>query len=140
MKILLPVDGSSYTTKALQYIETHADLFGGAHEYIILHVPFALPARAAAVAGHDAVKKLHEEETAEATREARAFFDKKGWNYRLLSHAGEPGPTIGRFAREQGVDMVIMGTHGRGTLGSLMLGSVAQRVLAECTTPVLLIR
>jgi nucleotide-binding universal stress UspA family protein len=33
-----------------------------------------------------------------------------------------------------------MGSHGHGTIGSLVMGSVATRVLASCKTPVLLIR
>ena len=36
--------------------------------------------------------------------------------------------------------MLVMGSHGHGSLGSLVLGSVASKVLAQCTTPVLLVR
>ena len=37
-------------------------------------------------------------------------------------------------------DMVIMGSHGHSTLGNLVMGSVATKVLAHCKTPVLLVR
>jgi nucleotide-binding universal stress UspA family protein len=36
--------------------------------------------------------------------------------------------------------MVIMGSHGHSTLGNLVMGSVATKVLAHCKTPVLLVR
>jgi nucleotide-binding universal stress UspA family protein len=36
--------------------------------------------------------------------------------------------------------MVVMGSHGHGALGALLMGSAAQRVLAKCSVPVLLVR
>jgi nucleotide-binding universal stress UspA family protein len=140
MKILIPVDGSPYTAKALEALEVRHELFGAAHEYVVFHAPMALPARVAAVTDSRTVRAWHDEETAEATREARAFLDRSGWRYQVVSKPGDAGAEIARYAQEAGVDLIVMGTHGRGALGSLALGSVAQRVLAQCTTPVLLIR
>jgi nucleotide-binding universal stress UspA family protein len=37
-------------------------------------------------------------------------------------------------------DMLVMGSHGHGSLSNLVLGSVATKVMARCTTPVLLVR
>ncbi|MDP4770616.1 MAG: universal stress protein, partial [Limnohabitans sp.] len=37
-------------------------------------------------------------------------------------------------------DLVVMGSHGHGTLGNLVMGSVATQVLANCKVPVLLVR
>jgi len=54
--------------------------------------------------------------------------------------AGEVAGEIVRFAQKGGFDQIVMGTHGRGALGSLFLGSVAQRVIHLSRTPVLLVK
>ncbi len=50
---------------------------------------------------------------------------------------GEPGAAILRVAEEGGFDLIIMGTHGRRGLPRLLLGSVAQKVIARAPCPVL---
>ena len=52
---------------------------------------------------------------------------------------GEPGPVIGRVARERGVDLIVMATHGRSGLGRWLYGSVADYVLRHAPAPVLLV-
>ena len=51
-----------------------------------------------------------------------------------------PQDAIVRFAKENGCDLIIMGTHGRSRVGKLFLGSVAATVIADCDIPVLLYR
>ena len=53
---------------------------------------------------------------------------------------GNAGETIAKTAESGKFDMIIMGSRGHGALGSLVMGSVATRVLANCQTPVLLVR
>jgi nucleotide-binding universal stress UspA family protein len=53
---------------------------------------------------------------------------------------GFPAPEIVRVAAEQAVDQIVMGTHGRGAIGSLFIGSVAQRVVHLSPLPVLLVK
>jgi nucleotide-binding universal stress UspA family protein len=50
---------------------------------------------------------------------------------------GDVAETILEIAREQKVDLIVMGTHGRHGLAHLMLGSVAERVLRDAPCPVL---
>lgn len=47
-----------------------------------------------------------------------------------------PVPAIVDYAKRHGVDLIVMGTHGRGALGRLLMGSVAARVIAESPVPV----
>ena len=54
-----------------------------------------------------------------------------------VGHAGE---TISKTADSGKFDLVVMGSHGHGTLGKLVMGSVATQVLAHCKVPVLLVR
>ncbi len=53
---------------------------------------------------------------------------------------GNPVDEILRFCADQGVDLVVMGTHGRTGLAHLLMGSVAERVVRSSKVPVLTIR
>ncbi len=57
-----------------------------------------------------------------------------------LSAVGEIAAEITRMAKEEGVDQIVMGTRGMGALGSLFLGSQAQRVIHLSDLPVLLVK
>lgn len=47
---------------------------------------------------------------------------------------------IGEYARDEGMDLIVMSSHGRSGLGELLFGSVAQQVLHTAPCPVLMIR
>jgi nucleotide-binding universal stress UspA family protein len=57
-----------------------------------------------------------------------------------LVRVGSPSAAIVARAAEGGHDLVVMGSHGRGPLGSLVLGSVSRGVIARSTVPVLVAR
>jgi nucleotide-binding universal stress UspA family protein len=44
-----------------------------------------------------------------------------------------------RLAKERGADAIVMGSHGRGRFGGMMLGSVSQRVIHDATVPVIIV-
>jgi nucleotide-binding universal stress UspA family protein len=70
----------------------------------------------------------------------RAFTRQQGWNVRMDYVPGSPVQAIVEKAETLKPDLIVMGTHGRSPLGSLVLGSVANGVLANCKVPLLLIR
>jgi nucleotide-binding universal stress UspA family protein len=53
---------------------------------------------------------------------------------------GDPPQKIVAAAGELGCDLIVMGTHGRGALGRLLMGSVADKVLRKAPCPVLTVR
>jgi nucleotide-binding universal stress UspA family protein len=53
---------------------------------------------------------------------------------------GAPASEIVRYAEEHGVDLIVMGTHGRGLLGHVVMGSVAEKVVRTASCPVLTVR
>ncbi len=63
-----------------------------------------------------------------------------GYTVRCQVDYGEPAQCIVDFVTDTGVDMIAMATHGRGGLGRLVMGSVAERVLRSVSVPVLLMR
>jgi nucleotide-binding universal stress UspA family protein len=58
----------------------------------------------------------------------------------VVMTSSSPAFAIIDYAREHGIDLIIMGTHGRGALGHLLMGSVAERVVRLAPCPVLTIR
>lgn len=53
---------------------------------------------------------------------------------------GHPGQEIARAAKREKVNLIVMGTHGRGPVGRALMGSVAQNVVTESEVPVLLVK
>lgn len=58
----------------------------------------------------------------------------------FLVWEGEPGPSIVDAATSEQVDMVIVGSHGRGSMGRLLIGSVSEHVVRHAPCPVLVVR
>ena len=54
--------------------------------------------------------------------------------------AGDVAEEILKYAARKKVQLIVMGTHGHGALGKLVMGSVSTQVLANCQVPVLLVR
>lgn len=140
MRILMPIDGSPFTKKTVAYLAAHDEMFGKADEYTLIYVQSPIPPRAARAVGRELVHRFHADETEAATRAILKFFSSKGWKYRLVTRTGNAGEEIAALAASERFDLIVMGSHGHGALMSLLMGSTAQRVLATCKTPVLLIR
>jgi nucleotide-binding universal stress UspA family protein len=140
MKILLAVDGSEYTKKMLAYLTTHEGLFNSANEYTIFTAQPALPARARAALGKEIVDKYHSEEAERILAPVSKFLLRHGIDAKSQWKVGPAGETVAKFAQSGKFDLVVMGSHGHGSLANLVMGSVATRVLAHCLVPVLLVR
>ena len=70
----------------------------------------------------------------------REFFAQRGMAARFEARVGPADEAICKVAQDGRHDMIVMGSHGHGTLGNLVMGSVATKVLSACKTPVLLVR
>ena len=140
MKILLAVDGSSYSKKMLAYLANHEALLSPSHDYTVLTVQLALPVRARAAVGKDVVDKYHSDEAEKVLGPVDKFLQRHKVNAKGTFKVGHPGEVIAQTAEKGEFDLVVMGSHGHSALGNLVMGSVATNVLAHCKTPVLLVR
>jgi nucleotide-binding universal stress UspA family protein len=140
MKILVAADGSRFTRQAVKYMLDHLDMFGAAPDIHLLHVRAPLPGRAAAALGRNVVRDYYDAETDKALGAARRTLEKAGVRFKELHAVGDPGEVIAAQASRGKYSLVIMGSHGHGTLANLMLGSAAAKVLANCKVPTLIIR
>jgi nucleotide-binding universal stress UspA family protein len=140
MKILLAVDGSPYTKKMLAYLATHLDLFNADSEFTVFTVQMPLPPRARAAVGAEMANAYYAEEAAKVTEPVVKFLKRHGVEPKVVTKVGSPGELIAKAADSGKYDLVMMGSHGHGALGNLVLGSVATKVLAQSKVPVLLVR
>ena len=140
--ILVAVDFEDASAAALAYARTLASRFGAS--LTLVHVYDDLFARAAftpEVYGHltpglreDALHDLQERLAAMLTPAERAA----GGNAEVLS--GPTSKAIVEYAAGGGVDLIVMGTHGRRGISHAVLGSVAGQVLRTASCPVLTVR
>jgi nucleotide-binding universal stress UspA family protein len=140
MKILLAVDGSAYTKKMLAYLTTHEEMFGGQNDYTVFTVQTPLPPRARAAVGADIAKGYYAEEAEKVTAPVVKFLARHGIQPQVVHKVGAPGELIAKAAEAGKFDLLLMGSHGHGALGALVMGSVTTQVLAHCKVPVLLVR
>ena len=141
-RILVPVDFSDCARAAVRYGLSLAERLGA--EVEILHVyepPYYVgdmmvqPPDAAAVSVHDYVRNQSEKLLAEMIDGIEAVADA---GPRRVLVAGNPAAIVAEKGAD--FDLVVMGTHGRTGLGHLLMGSVAEKVLRHCKTPVLVVR
>jgi nucleotide-binding universal stress UspA family protein len=140
MKILVPVDGSPFTKRMLGYLAAHDEWLGPTQQYTLLTVVPAVPPRAAAVLDRELLKTYYEEEGEKVFKPIRAFFKKQGIDAKFVLKIGHAADVIAAEAEKGAYDLLIMGSHGHGTLGNLVMGSVSTKVMAHCKVPLLLVR
>jgi nucleotide-binding universal stress UspA family protein len=140
MKILVPVDGSAFTKRMLAYLAAHDEWLGGTHEYTLLHVAPAVPPRAAAALDKAVLQAHYADESGKVFKPIRSFFGKQKIQAEFVAKVGPAADTIAALATKGRFDLVMMGSHGHGLLGNLVLGSVTTKVMAQCGVPVLIVR
>lgn len=62
------------------------------------------------------------------------------FDVRTAVEIGTPFVAVVRYARDHQIDLIVMGTHGRGAVKHLLLGSVAEQVVRQAPCPVLTVR
>ena len=139
MDILVAVDGSDISHRAVERVIALVGEFKttpGVHVlYVHLPVPMGFATRHVSKETLDA---YYREEGEKELAPARAQLDEAGVAHTPHVHVGQPGETICHVAGRLGCSLIAMGTHGRGALAGIMLGSVAAKVLQHATVPVLL--
>ena len=140
-KILVPTDFSDSARHALTYGTSFAREYGA--ELVLLHVVENLTVGYASDLFPVPMAEVFQEisgyaraELAKLGAEAR----EKGVSVREEVVQGKPSAEIIRFAREGDVDMIVLGTHGKGMLDQALFGSTTERVVRRAPCPVLTVR
>jgi len=141
MKILLPVDGSECSLRAVDHLITHVGWFRDVPEIHLLHVHAPIPiGRVQAHVGKETLHSYYLEEGQEQLSNSQQKLDAAGRFHTTHIHVGQPAEVIAKMAGELACDLIMMGSHGWTGIASLVMGSVASRVLHLAPCPVLLVK
>ena len=140
MKIVFAADGSKYTKKALAFLVTHESMAGPEDEIFVLNVQSTMPSRVKRMLGSAEVLAYQREEANKVLDPIKKFLARHALKYRSAWVVGSPAEEIVRATQREGAHLLVMGTHGHGLLGRALMGSIAQRVIADCDIPVLLVK
>lgn len=140
MRILVPYDGSSYSTNSLEFVASRTTLLGKEPTIRLLLVQQPLPTRAAQLIAPEGVTAYFEDEADKLLKPARKFLKKNHITVEEKIVQGDPAETIAAEAEAFGADLIVMGSRGRTALEGLFMGSVTTGVLARTKHPMLILR
>lgn len=140
-KVLVPTDFSDSARNALRYGVSFAREYGA--ELVLLHVVENLTVGYASDLFPVPMAEVFQEisgyakaELAKLAAEAR----EKGVSVVDVVAQGKPSAEIIRYAAENAVDVIVLGTHGKGMLDQALFGSTTERVVRRAPCPVLTVR
>lgn len=140
MKILLPVDGSAHSERAVQHVVA---MLEGCGNHAIHLINIQAPIDAPEVRSHMTaaeIEAMQETRGGDALAPARAVFDKAGLACTPAVLLGPVAETIVQYAGDKGCEKIVMGTRGLGAIGGVLLGSVTTQVLHLTQLPVTLVK
>ena len=140
--IVVATDFSEASDSALAYAKSLASAFNATIH--VVHVLEDLAAHAWTTEVYvAALPGVHEEMEKQARERLDACLspqEREQFRAQLTLRTGSAFVEIVRHAREIKADLLVMGTHGRGAIAHMLLGSVAERVVRKAPCPVLTVR
>lgn len=133
--ILVPTDFSGTAREAADYALGLAQQFGA--DITLYHVIEDPVVHVPALDGHAVQTREPEDFSDVALAEWILPEDASGLTIHREWEHGHPVSCILNYVNEHGCDLIVMGTHGRGLLGHMLFGSVAERVVRGAKCPVL---
>ncbi len=138
-RLLLSSDGSRHAERAAQkavhLVKELADA-----RLTILHVSAQMPAKHRLLETNFNVKALLEEQAREKLAGTLEILRAEGIDYDIQTAVGEPAEEIVKIARENSMDLIIVGSRGLNTIGEVLLGSVSHAVAHEAHCPVMIVK
>jgi nucleotide-binding universal stress UspA family protein len=140
MKILVPLDGSDYSKRALAFLCTRSTLIGASPEVHLLNVRPPIAGRAAAELGRALTRRIYEGDAEAVLGPARRTLAKAGIDAETHADHGHAAERIAALADDMKADLVVIGARGYSEFKGLLFGSVTHGVLARSRRPVLVVR
>ena len=140
-RILAPIDFSETAAAALKYALALADAFQArVHLLHVVEDPVERhwAAEIAMLVSSNFETEARQRSDAElAQLLTRA--EREQYGAVLVTEIGSPFANIVKYARREDIDLIVMGTHGRGRVAHMLIGSVAENVVRKAPCPVLTI-
>ena len=139
-KILFPVDLSESSPKLVPYVTTMAEKFGA--EIHLLFVARVFEYFSGIYVPHPSISKFEDEIVEGAKKRLKEFTEEYFSDFPETKAEVVPGDIseeILKYTGSKGIDLLILGTHGRKGLEKVVFGSVAERVAKISPVPVLLV-
>ncbi|MDH2052060.1 universal stress protein [Achromobacter marplatensis] len=137
--VLIPVDGSANSLRAVRYMIDHIRENGPCTLHLLnVQLPI-VSGTVLAFVSQDMIQEYYDDEAKTALGDAKTALDKAGVIYQEALRVGHISESIKAYATEHQCDHIVMGSRGLGAAGSLLLGSVALKVLHTIHIPVVLI-
>jgi nucleotide-binding universal stress UspA family protein len=140
VKILLAVDGSEASFGAVRHMIKQFENLEHSMEIHLINVQSPLHGGVTSFISKDQVKQYHGDEGERALAGARRLLDAAGVPYQAHLFVGDPAETVTRFANEIACDQIVIGTRGESVIASILLGSVATKIIHLAAIPVLLVK
>jgi nucleotide-binding universal stress UspA family protein len=140
IKLLLPVDGSDSSARAVDYVAKLVAAFREAEVHLINVQDPVSSLQAQECWTAEQCATLQQQAGEQALMTARKRLDVAGIAHTTEIAAGPVAQTIVDFAREWQCDMIVMGTRDMGAIGNLLMGSVAAKVVHLTHVPVALVK
>lgn len=140
LKVLLAIDGSENSLRAVSYLIKRASNAKDQYQVALVNVQYPLHGTVGAFVDGTQVKQYHYDEGVKMLAPARTALDAAGTAYTHHMFVGEPAEVISRFVKEQGCDEIVIGSRGLGNIGSMLLGSVANKIIHMANVPVVLVK
>ena len=140
MKILVAVDGSELSLRAVKFvIALNRELAKPARVTLLAVDPPHFPGVESRI-GTKAVQQMHEDSLDQMLRDARRSLSRAKLELNERAEIGDAAETILAVARKEKVDLIVLGSHGRGAVKGILLGSVSSKVIAQGDIPVTIVR
>ena len=138
MKILVAVDGSKPSLKAVQLLVEHSDWYRDPPEVEL--VAIHLPVPKVSHIGKSQLERYYQEEGEGMLAAAKKKLDGAGIPYKATVLVGPVAETLVKHAKDKRCDLIYIGTRGMSELGKALVGSTATKVLHISDVPVLLVK
>jgi len=142
MKILLAVDGSKHSLKAVKCLIEHADWYRDIPqvELVNVHLPVPRLPRMNVVVGASQIRRYYDKEGNAALARARKLLDRRGIPYAARLLVGPVAETLVKHARLTRCDLIMVGTRGLTAASNLLIGSTAHKLAHVSPVPLLLVK
>jgi len=141
LKVLVPVDGSKNSDRAIAYAIGFVANSKAPVELHVLNVQLPIVSGGVRMFfKHEEIEAYYQDSGQETLRAARERLDQAGQAYVQHVRVGPLGETIDAYAKEQRCDHIVMGTRGLSAISGMVLGSVATKVIHLTDVPVTLVK